>query len=76
MTFPERVNELTTASAKVSLVGKFLTKYCLVMVLFFGDILTKSSVSDEFIITFYCTKLKANSGKMKPFNKDILVTFT
>ena len=46
------------------------------MVLFFRDILTKSAVSDQFIITFYCTKLKANSGKMNPFNKNISVTFT
>ena len=83
MTLSERVNELTTVSANVSLIGNFvilsllqITKHCLLMVLFFRDILTKSAVSDQFIITFYCTKLKVNSGKMNPFNKNISVTFT
>ena len=77
MTFPERVNELTTASAKVSLVGNFVM-FALrwVMVLLFGDILTKCSVSDEFVITFYCTELKIHCGKVNPFNKIISATFT
>ena len=74
---PERVNELTTASAKVFLVGNFVMFALLwVMVLLFGDILTKCSLSDEFVITFYCTELKVHSGKMNPFNKIISATFT
>ena len=77
-TSPERVSEMTTVSAKVSLVGNFVIltllqviKYCILMVLFSGDITTKFSASDESIITFYCTELKANRGKMNPFNKNI-----
>ena len=83
VSFPDRVIELTAASAKVYLVGNFvmfallqLTKQCLLMVLFFGNILTKSSVLDELIITFYCVKLKASSGKMNPFDKNTSATFT
>ena len=83
MTSLDRVIELTTASAKVSLIGNFvmfsllwLTKHSPLMVLFFGNILKKSSVLDEFIIIFHCAKLKASSGKMNPFNKNISATFT
>ena len=81
--FPERVNKLTTASAKFSLVRIFVmfsllyvTKDCLLSMFFFEKMLTKSSVLDGFIINFYCNKEKADSGRMNPFNQSISAIFT
>lgn len=61
VTFPERKNKLTGTSGKLCLNENFVmfallwvTKYCLRIVFFLRDVVTKSSKSDEFIITLYC----------------------